>query len=182
MFASPNAGDLLRPGCPLLYSLDHLASCRWAALPPMHPAVHGSHKMLLALSFGFFHSQRLVWFWFSGHIHAWQWNQVKEQFSLQSLLATIFDVQNTSYVVFINTFWAVFSCFLFFLSSRKMEKCTSSWWVDFFLFFLLLQSFLPFLFSPFSLFFFFRQINVNHKEHLGIILLQALPATSDLKN
>lgn len=122
MFASPNAGDLLRPGCPLLYSLDHLASCRWAALPPMHPAVPGSYKMLLALSFGFFHSQRLVWFWFSGHIHAWQWNQVKEQFSLQSLLATIFDVQNTTYVVFINTFWAVFSCFLFFSPQEKWKN------------------------------------------------------------
>lgn len=62
MFALPNAGDLLRPGCRLLCSLDHLASCPWAALPPMHPAVPGSYKMLLALSFGFFHSQRLVWF------------------------------------------------------------------------------------------------------------------------
>lgn len=37
-------------------------------------------------------------------------------------LTTIFDVQNTTYVVFINTVWAVFSFFLFFLSSRKWKN------------------------------------------------------------
>ena len=42
-------------------------------------------------------------------------------------LTTIFDVQNTTYVVFINTVWADFSFFLFFSLLKKNGKMYLLW-------------------------------------------------------
>lgn len=150
---------------------------------PVHTAAHGSYKMLLVLTFGLFLSKLL--FGFDSLVISMPGNGTKQRNNSAS---------KTSYSNY--HFWRPkynlrgfykhrLGCF-FFLSffsllkkNGKMYLFLVSW---FLLFFLLLQSLSHFLFSAFSLSFFLRQININHKEHLGAILLQALPATSDLEN
>lgn len=119
----PNTGTL-RPGCRLLYSLDHLASCRWAALPPGTYCC--SWKLQNAVSADLWSlpsflpcSGLILW---SYPCLAMEPSKGTTQPPKPATLTTIFDVQNTTYVVFINTVGLFFLSFFFFSPQEKWKN------------------------------------------------------------